>query len=109
AVRGVRQAVAELEQPVLLGGSEPPGREAGVVEQPPEVVPRVREVGARGRGHAARVDAAEDADEVRGEDVGDGRRRIRCGSAHAGDSVADATSTWPCTSTSSEAAARAGP
>ena len=49
-------------------------REAGVVEEAPEVVPRVGEVrGRRGR-DAARVDAAEDAPEAGRQDV----RDVRC-------------------------------
>jgi len=47
------------------------------MEQPPEVVARVREVRLRSRGDAARVDAAEDDLEARRENVRDGARRFR--------------------------------
>ena len=73
AVRGVGHAEPELEQLELLLGLEEPRREAGVVEQAPEVVARVREVGVRGRRDPAGVDAAEDAAEVRAR----GRRERR--------------------------------
>ena len=102
-VGGVRQPVAELRQRVLLLRVVEPRREAGVVQQPPEVVARVREVRRRGRRDASRVDPAEDAGETWGEDVGDGARS----SCHAADSVARAASTSPCRPTSS-AAARPG-
>ena len=64
-VRGVRHAVAELEQRELLLRVEEPRREAGVVEQPPEVVARIREVRGGGGRDAARVDPAEDAAQAR--------------------------------------------
>jgi len=47
------------------------------MEQPPEVVARVREVRLRSRGDTARVDAAEDDLEARRENVRDGARRFR--------------------------------
>ena len=101
-VGGVRHAVAELEQLELLRRLVEPRREARVVEQPPEVVARVREVRRRGRRDAAGVDPAEDAVEVRREDVGN----VRGVFGHAADSVADAKSRSPCTSTSSAAPPR---
>ena len=105
AVRGVRDAVAELEERELLLRIEEPRREARVVEQPPEVVARVREVrGRRGR-DAARIDAAEDAAQVRGEDV----RDVRDAFGHEADSVADASATSRCRPTSSASAPPAGP
>ncbi len=99
-VGGIGQPVAELRQRVLLLRVVEARREAGVVEQPPEVVPRVREVRRRGRRHASRIDPAEDACELWDEDVGDGARS----SCHAADSVARAASTSPCKPTSSAAA-----
>src|SRR5207302_1584256 len=95
-------ADAELEQGKLLLRIEQPRREAGVVQQAPEVVARVREVRGRGGGDAPRVDPAEDAGQPRGEDVGDGARCF----GHAAYSVARAASRWPCTPTSSGAAVR---
>ena len=84
--RRVRDAEAELEQRELLLRVEEARREAGVVQQPPEVVARVREVrGGRG-GDAPRVDPAEDAGETGREDVRDGGLRSACG--HAAYSVA---------------------
>src|SRR5262249_31597885 len=57
----------------------PPGRESRIVEQPPEVVPRVGEVRlSRGR-DATRVDAAEDRLQAGREDV-----RYSAGAAHYG-------------------------
>ena len=53
-------------------GLEQARREAGRVQQPPEVVAGVREVGVRGVREAAGVDAAEDDGEPRREDVRDG-------------------------------------
>jgi hypothetical protein len=70
----VGDAVAELQQLELLGGLELPGREAGLVQQPPEVVARVGEVRRGCRRDAARVDAAEDGRQAGREDVGDRRR-----------------------------------
>ena len=76
AVRGVGDAETELEQVELLGsGRSSRGVKPGVVQQPPEVVARVREVGRRGRRDAPGVDAAEDAAQPRREDVRDGARR----------------------------------
>ena len=56
-------------------GDDEPRREPGLVQQPPEVVPRVREVRRRGRRDPARVDPAEDDRQIRREDVRDGARR----------------------------------
>ena len=74
AWRGVRDADAEAKKLELLGRLEQPRREPAVVEQPPEVVPRVREVGRRRGGEAARVDPAEEDVEPRPEDVWNGAR-----------------------------------
>ena len=60
SVGRVREAVAEVEQRRLILGSEQPRREARRVQQPPEVVPRVRERGSCGSRRTARVDTAED-------------------------------------------------
>src|SRR5262249_9052040 len=59
AVRGVRDADSLAEELELLGRVVEAGREARRVEQAPEVVARVREVCARRRRDASRVDAAE--------------------------------------------------
>ena len=64
----------------LLGGLEQARREAGGVEQPPEVVARVGEVRCAASEKPARVDAAEDDGEPGREHVRDGGRR-RHGSA----------------------------
>src|SRR5262249_14430187 len=108
AVGGIRQAVTELEQAELLGGQIEARREAGVVQQPPEVVARVGEVRGGRRGHAPRVDPAEDAVEVGREDVGDvAGARGECG--HAAYSVADTKPRSPCRPTSSAATVPGGP
>ena len=67
--RRVRQPHSELEKPPVLARLEETGREAGSVEQTPEVVPRVRERRARSCAHPARVDSAEDESDAAGEDV----------------------------------------
>jgi hypothetical protein len=54
--------------------------------------------------HAPGIDSAEEAAQVRREDVGD----VRCGCGHAAYSVADASPTSQCTTTSSAEAAPAG-
>ena len=72
AERRVRDAVAERGQLELLLRREQTRGQAGVVEQAPEVVARIREVRAGGRRDASRVDAAEDARR--------GRARARRGS-----------------------------
>ena len=105
-VRGVRDADAELEQGELLLRVVEPRREAAVVQKPPEVVARIREMrGGRGR-DAARVDAAEDAAQVGGEDVRDVRAAW---AGHAACSVAHAPSTSPCTPTRWAAVPAGGP
>ena len=71
AVGGVRDADPEPEQLELLARVVEPRREPGGVQQPPEVVARVGEVGVRGGGDAARVDPAEDRRQAGREDVGD--------------------------------------
>jgi hypothetical protein len=58
----------------LLARLEQPRGETGVVEEPPEVVPRVREVGRGRRRNPTRVDPAEDDRKVVVEDVRDGAR-----------------------------------
>ena len=68
----VRDADAELEQLELLSWLEQPRREPGVVEQSPEVVARVREVGVGGGRHAAGIDATEDDVQAGAEHVRDG-------------------------------------
>jgi hypothetical protein len=60
--------VEELE---LLARLEKPRREPGIVEQAPEVVARIGEVGVRSCRNAARVDAAEDDVEAGPEHVRD--------------------------------------
>src|SRR5207248_4807485 len=77
---GVRQADAVAQRLELLVGTQRARREARFVEQPPEVVPRVREVGAGRRRHTTRVDAAEDDFEAWAEDVGYGTRQAASGS-----------------------------
>ena len=87
--RRVRQPHSELEKPPVLARLEETGREAGSVEQAPEVVPRVRERRPRGCAHPARVDSAEDDSHPRREDIRDGRlgqaasARVRRGEARA--------------------------
>ena len=54
---------------MLLLRVEQPRREAGLMEQTPEVVAGIREVGAGRRGHATRVDPAENDVEAGREDV----------------------------------------
>ena len=70
---GVRQPAAEVEERVLLLGSEEARREACLVQKPPEVVPRVRERRSRRGRSAAGIDAAEDDLEAGSEDVRDCR------------------------------------
>lgn len=71
SVGRVRDPDPELEQLELLARLVEPRREPGGVQQPPEVVARVGEVGARGGGDTARVDPAEDRPEPGGENVRD--------------------------------------
>src|SRR5439155_21080645 len=73
---GVGDPEPELEECELLQRLEAPRREAGVVEQPPEVVARVGEVRGMGRGDPARVDPAEDAGQPGRENI-----RHRAGAA----------------------------
>ena len=70
AVGGIRDADSLLEQGELLGRLVQAGGQTRGVQQAPEVVARVREVRARGGGHAARVDADEDDAEIRSEHIG---------------------------------------
>jgi hypothetical protein len=69
-LRSVRQPHPEREQLVLLGRLEQTRGEAGRLQQSPEVVPRIGEVGAGLGAHASGVDAAEDDAQVSREDVG---------------------------------------
>src|SRR5262249_43814880 len=100
AVGRVRQPVAELRERELLLRVVQAQREARLVQEPPEVVARIREVGCCRGGHAAGVDPAEDTGQTGRENVGDCARWFAC---HAADSVARAASTSPCTPTSSAA------
>ncbi len=68
----VRQTDTEREKLRVLLRLEEPGREAGRVEQAPEVVARVRERRLRTRAPVAGVDADEDEAQVRPERVGNG-------------------------------------
>ena len=70
-VRGVGDAEPELQQLELLARLVEARREARGVQEPPEVVARIREVGVRGGGDAAGVDAAEDRRQPGREDVRD--------------------------------------
>ena len=99
-VGGVRDAEAKSQEVELLGRLVEARCEACVVQKPPEVVARIGEMRVRRGGKASRIDAAEDAAQVGGEDVGDARYEF----GHAAYSVADARPTLPCTSTSSAAA-----
>ena len=77
-VGGVRDADPELQQLELLARVVEARREAGGVQQPPEVVARVGEVGVRGGRDAAGVDPAEDRRQPGREDVRDvALRRLR--------------------------------
>ena len=69
--RRVGDADAQAEDLRLAIGSEQLGREAGRLEQAPEVVARVREVSGGCRGDAPGVDPDEDQPEVGREQVGD--------------------------------------
>ena len=66
----VRDPEAEREQFGLLARLEATRCEPGRVEQPPEVVARVREVRVRLGGEPARVDPAEDRRQPAGENIG---------------------------------------
>jgi hypothetical protein len=90
AVGGVREPDAVLDHDALLGRTEEPRSEAGVVQEPPEVVARVREVRARGGRDAAGIDAAEDGAEPGRQHVRDGR-----GCRHAPDVSVRLVSTRP--------------
>ena len=72
----VRHPPAVRQELVLLGRLEQPGREAGHVQEPPEVVARIGEVGARGGGNPTGVDPAEDPGQPGCEDVGNVRVRL---------------------------------
>ncbi len=58
--RSIRQPDAEVEQRPLFARLELPRREPGGIQQPPEVVARIREGGARGRTRQTGIDAAEE-------------------------------------------------
>ena len=68
--------IAVAEQLVLLRRVDEPRREARRVQQPPEVVARIREVRRLRGGVEARVDAAEDDVEPGREHVGHGAGRL---------------------------------
>ena len=74
---------------MLLVRAQEPRREARACEEPPEVVPWVREVRAGGRRDEAGVDPAEDHPETRREDVrnsaGDNAPWARRAAAHRAD------------------------
>lgn len=76
AVGRIRDADPEWQQVELLGGVEEAWREAGPVQETPEVVAGVREVRVRVVGEPAGVDPAEDDPKPGREDVGNGRRRL---------------------------------
>lgn len=75
-VGGVRDADPERQQVELLRRLEETGRETRLVQEPPEVVARICEVGARGVGETSGVDSAEDDPQPGRENVGNGRRRL---------------------------------
>jgi hypothetical protein len=75
AVGGVRDPDAVVEGFPLLVRVELAWREADGVQQPPEVVPRVREVRRGGGGNAAGIDTAEDDAQLAPEHVGNGAFR----------------------------------
>ena len=77
---GVRDPDALPEDVVLLVRLVEARREAGRVEEPPEVVARIREVGSRRGRDATRVDAAEDDAQPGRENVRDGRGQAASGS-----------------------------
>ena len=77
-VRRVRDPDSEPQDVDLLGGVHQARREAGGVQQPPEVVARVGEVRGRGIRVEAGVDPAEDDVEIRCEHVGDSALRDGC-------------------------------
>ena len=104
---GVRDAEAELEQAELLLRVVQARREAGVVQQPPEVVARVGEVRGGRRRDAAGVDPAEDAREPGPEDVRDRAGFASSAVGHAACSAARSASRSRCRPTSSAAAAGA--
>ena len=83
AVRSVRHADPLPQQLELLRGLIEPRREPRRVQQAPEVVAGIREVRARGRRDAPRIDAAEDDSKPRRENVGDVARGARCYAASA--------------------------
>ncbi len=72
AVGGIRDADSESQQLELLGRLEEARREAGLMQQAPEVVPGIGEVRVRAVGEATGVDPAEDDQQPRRENVGDG-------------------------------------
>ena len=78
--RSIRQPDAEVDQRPLFVRLELPWREPGGMQQPPEVVARIREGGARGRARQTWIDAAEDESDAGREDV----RNDRVGQAASG-------------------------
>ena len=79
-VRGVGGADSELQQLELLARLVEPGCEARGMQEPPEVVARIGEVGVRSGGDAAGVDPAEDRRQAGGQDVRDRRSQAASGS-----------------------------
>src|SRR5207302_3342918 len=73
---GVRDADSVAQQLELLGWREQLVREAGRMEQPPEVVARIGEVRAGGGGDASGIDPAEDDPETGPQDIRDRRLRL---------------------------------
>jgi hypothetical protein len=75
------------ERLVLLGGRKSARRESGIVEQPPEIVARIGEVGPRRRGDMSRIDAAEHDPQITSEHIGhvaSSRVRLRRGASPLG-------------------------
>src|SRR5262249_22808053 len=68
------QADPPAQDVELLLGVDQPWGEPGVVQQAPEVVPRIGEMGCSRRGDAAGVDPAEDDVEIGRKDVRHGAR-----------------------------------
>jgi hypothetical protein len=71
AIRRIRDSDAFFEQLELLGWVVEPGCEVRRVQQPPEVVARIREVRVGRRRDAAGIDPDEDDIEARRQDVRD--------------------------------------
>lgn len=72
ASRRVREPDPEREELELLARIEEARREAGGVQEAPEVVARIREVRTGGRARAPGIDAAEEDPQSGPQDVRDG-------------------------------------